>query len=822
MGKARIVGGGSDGLYQAIIEYDTERLDARVAEIDQRLSAMVQELLDLELDAITARDKLDALIYQRDVLISEFNAGNATIEEVNDAQSKIHPAILPYQKAKNALDDAKFRKLSLTKERQLLTDNKPNPQQIDMWCADLTESLSIDQVVPTIEVNGEGGAIIIGPQFSARNWNGQQDGALQPVYSSGPMAVWFNWALLPAWQKWKPTYRVGVITAINLDRCNVALDEALSSQQSLPVNQSESLQNVPIKYMDCDAGAFDVGDRVVVQFEGQSWAAPKVVGFESNPKPCAINDFLTIPRSDAAPSGWGLPATDGAGAPINNGLGTEGGANPWVKIRTANYGLTRFVQPIEHGNLYFKSKNYQLPILSWKGPENGYLFNGAGFTTFGIAVATQQAFGRDLYCLGKKVAESDLGRFIAGAAIRVEGAGYRMYLATVDSENALRLEYADVQDLEFTALVPTWTAVAAPSNPETADGKYKTDGVISFNQSGTKCAWVWAGRAYQWTIASNTISDLGLSQSLPDVDEPKPMISVSDEFSDFVSDPCGGPDPWPRTIKQTETLNQDWVKHLNRQKNVAAVDYSNDQLVVLWKQTGTLQAEAFSYSSTHTHTREVSCGAGYPKAMETLSFDGTENQRAGFHFSFDGLEISQQSETYREFAGGPGELRGVSATLQDPNNIMRVRVEGAQFTTKFEWVERESYIRHADIKGQTAIVTAGETIYVGDDVDGMRLWNQTRRHYLLANGAEHDFWTEDFGTHREEDILDINGNIIVYDPRYPALEVNIASDRYSQKVFASVSDENGATLINYLTDSDPVTLTEIYGANPRFSPITIV
>ncbi|WP_147232544.1 hypothetical protein [Marinobacter nauticus] len=517
-----------------------------------------------------------------------------------------------------------------------------------------------------------------------------------------------------------------------------------------------------------------------------------------------------------------MPATEVNGAPINGGLGTVGGSNPWVRIGTSDYELNRFIETVEHGNLYFKPADVALPILSWKGPENGYLFNGSGFTTFGFSVITQQSFGRELFCGGKKIGECDAGFSIAGAAIRGESSGFRIYLITVDVDQVVHLEYADIQNLEFATPVTVWTNVPAPNNPNAGDGDYKTDSVISFNQSCTACAWVWAGRAYEWTLDSNTIVDLDLSEVQPDVNPSKPLISVADEFSDYVSDPCGGANPWPRTTTQIETLDQDWAKEINRQKNVVAVDYAGDQIVAIWKKTGTYQSEVFSYSSSHTHTRDVVCGAGFPKAMETLSFSGQETQRAGFYFSFDSLEISKQSETNREFGGSTGELRSVSAVIQDANNIMRVRVEGAPYTTAFAWVEREAYIRHADIKGQTAIVTAGETIYVGDDVDGMRLWNQTRRHYLLANGAEHDFWTEDFGTHREEDILDINGNIIVYDPRYPALEVNIASDRYSQKVFASVSDENGATLINYLTDSDPVTLTEIYGANPRFSPITIV
>jgi hypothetical protein len=44
--------------------------------------------------------------------------------------------------------------------------------------------------------------------------------------------------------------------------------------------------DIPIAYMDgVNSTAFMVGDRVVVELTGQSWAAKKVIGFEANPRP---------------------------------------------------------------------------------------------------------------------------------------------------------------------------------------------------------------------------------------------------------------------------------------------------------------------------------------------------------------------------------------------------------------------------------------------------------------------------------------------------------------------------------------------------------
>ena len=52
---------------------------------------------------------------------------------------------------------------------------------------------------------------------------------------------------------------------------------------------STFLEDVPIEYMNCNAWAFAEDDRVVVQFTGQDWAQPKVIGFESDPQACELN-----------------------------------------------------------------------------------------------------------------------------------------------------------------------------------------------------------------------------------------------------------------------------------------------------------------------------------------------------------------------------------------------------------------------------------------------------------------------------------------------------------------------------------------------------
>ncbi len=113
------------------------------------------------------------------------------------------------------------------------------------------------------------------------------DGQLTPVSpASGPFGTFYNWALLPAIQRYRPMYRLAVITALDGDDCDVSLDPALSSQQSININSLPNLSHIRIEYMECNGAAFALGDRVVVEFDYRNIEKPKVIGFEREPKAC--------------------------------------------------------------------------------------------------------------------------------------------------------------------------------------------------------------------------------------------------------------------------------------------------------------------------------------------------------------------------------------------------------------------------------------------------------------------------------------------------------------------------------------------------------
>jgi hypothetical protein len=112
--------------------------------------------------------------------------------------------------------------------------------------------------------------------------------------------------VLPGWQKWKPTYRVGTLTDKDddMNMGTVDFDVARSTVTGIPratrenkawpyggdaagllINQ-EDPGWIEFEYMECDSLAFETGDRVLVEFRGQDWTAPMIIGFESHPKYC--------------------------------------------------------------------------------------------------------------------------------------------------------------------------------------------------------------------------------------------------------------------------------------------------------------------------------------------------------------------------------------------------------------------------------------------------------------------------------------------------------------------------------------------------------
>lgn len=289
MGKGTILGDQGDGLYSLRVDYGKAQRDAKIEALTQRSEALETEATDLEsqrqnavLQAVAAVNALNPKIT---AYFNAMVAGEDGAEEKKTlitAQEDATWAQMVLQQVQTKVARNKVDTISVAKEIAYL-QTVVVEHNINAWCADFTEEAEGE--VGTIEVPGEPSATLIVP------------GALAPVADDGhvvaralqsPEQAFFNAAILPGWQKFKPTYRFGAIGNINYenDTADVTLATAKSSAQDLGINQETLLSGIPVEYMNCHASAFENGDSVLVKFEDQDWENPKVIGFQSNPRPC--------------------------------------------------------------------------------------------------------------------------------------------------------------------------------------------------------------------------------------------------------------------------------------------------------------------------------------------------------------------------------------------------------------------------------------------------------------------------------------------------------------------------------------------------------
>ena len=282
MGKATIKSGGEAGYYGVEIKHDDTRRLAIIARINATLASLESQKVLADAVYAEKQSAWNDLKYRTSPVPTYAELYTATAA-MNEADRRVKTIELKI--AAQGLALAKYSAISAT-------------ENLSAWCADLTEDLSGD--VGIIEVNGVTIHRIIQPGYEGNAvYQRTRDGITQKTATTVPEAAYWNLAMLPGWQTWKPTYRAGTISNIDTDddTCTVTLNPA-TGKQGVNINVENVLNNVPVRYMTCNAAAFESGDEVVVSFTGQSWDDPVVIGFASNPKPCGFTLYLT--RGDGA------------------------------------------------------------------------------------------------------------------------------------------------------------------------------------------------------------------------------------------------------------------------------------------------------------------------------------------------------------------------------------------------------------------------------------------------------------------------------------------------------------------------------------------
>jgi len=333
MGLAKITENLGDGKYKIIIDKDTSEVEDRIDKIETEIAdyenIKIPEAETAYTNAYTAflsantdfNNKIDIYSTLTKADPPDYDAIATARDNVQDATTDTLDAQLAADTARTALAELKLEKLAKEKALEsyqaLLTSIENDEREV--WAADYTTDLEVDAVVGVAEINGEvfktqaeGSDQYNYSKLQIYPAGAETDGTITPVKVASEAEAFVGMALKPGWQKWMPTYRHGVITApdeetaaVDYEKhiCHIVLDEAKSTiktQRSkdddgniieptgFDINQTTTLSNVPILYMDCNSTVFEEGDHVVIQFLEQDWEQPQVIGFVEEPSACSI------------------------------------------------------------------------------------------------------------------------------------------------------------------------------------------------------------------------------------------------------------------------------------------------------------------------------------------------------------------------------------------------------------------------------------------------------------------------------------------------------------------------------------------------------
>lgn len=297
MGKGVIVSAIGEGAYLVKVEHNRARINAEIAALEARIIEQEQSVLDAQTKKAQALGEHDAAVEAVnnaiEILSTAAESGDGdAIQAAQDSVTSLTAAAIKTDGAlQRAKTDEAMEKSALIGFRLRLTQLQAIPEDPEKiaYCADYSTALS--GTVGTIELPASEGSevVTIRPDHpgSASAYNATTDGQLMHRIGMSPAQAFYNAAILPGWQRHAPLYRSGELTAVDkgAHTGSVSLGATTSSAQSLSVNESETLTGVPIQYMTCDSQPFEVGDRVIVRFQGD-WTTPVIIGFEVTPKAC--------------------------------------------------------------------------------------------------------------------------------------------------------------------------------------------------------------------------------------------------------------------------------------------------------------------------------------------------------------------------------------------------------------------------------------------------------------------------------------------------------------------------------------------------------
>lgn len=237
MGQGIITANHGEGLYDITIKLEQSRATNRIAAIDARLLQIPLQKNTLNLQLINATNTCSEKQAELQAIAAEFFATppTKTRDDIEKAAKERAVAENDLLEVQRKLANIKLEESSITKEREALVLSMSTYTRANVWCADYTTELAVGATVGTIEIKGDVNSINITPGGDAA----KALGILQHSASGTPSGVFYNAAIFPCWQKWKPTYRVGTILEIDYenDTCDLYIEPTYSRYQGLMVDQ---------------------------------------------------------------------------------------------------------------------------------------------------------------------------------------------------------------------------------------------------------------------------------------------------------------------------------------------------------------------------------------------------------------------------------------------------------------------------------------------------------------------------------------------------------------------------------------------------------
>jgi hypothetical protein len=297
MSYALVTGGGTDGLYTIELDWGAAQKAALLAALST-IQVANETKIELQQIVVDQHDANEAAAAQQLAEVVDFFMSQTPEEQAAGGTAFFKLYTFLYQKALKLQQASIPARLALQTLKQKQTqvykqiaywNNFVAIESRSAWCVDFTEDAT--GFVGIVSINGESETLLIFPGGDTPVL--AVDGLLSARELMSPEQAYFNAAILPGWQKDKPTYRTGTITSLdyNASTATIELDDATSSAQGLNINWETTFTNVPVEYMTCHAVAFNNGDKAVVDFnlsQTTGGGYPKIIGFVDHPKQCGL------------------------------------------------------------------------------------------------------------------------------------------------------------------------------------------------------------------------------------------------------------------------------------------------------------------------------------------------------------------------------------------------------------------------------------------------------------------------------------------------------------------------------------------------------